>query len=145
MSNNVSDILRRLWAQAQDLLTTLAAVSVYWVRALAAWLKRLDQKRRRLVLALALAAAVLLTVGVPLLTGGSSGGSGSASGSNRESSSTRTCLTCLGSGKCDDCRGSGYKYVRGSGGTLIKSGCNTCHGDGKCSNSQCKNGKVPFR
>ena len=143
MSNNVSGILRWLWAQLQDLLTTLAAVSVYWLRTMAVWLKGLDQKRRRLVLALALAAAVLLAVGVPRLADNPSGGSSSRS--DRESTSTRTCLTCLGSGKCDDCGGSGYKYVRGSGGTRIKSGCNTCHGDGKCSNSQCKNGKVPFR
>ena len=100
-------------------------------------------KRVKRLLALALAAAVLLIVIGPRLAAASSGGP--SSGSNRESSSTRTCLTCLGSGKCDDCNGSGYKYVRGSGGTRIKSGCNTCHGDGKCSNSQCKNGRVPFR
>ena len=143
MSGKASGGFGGLWAQIQDLLTSLAAVCVYGIRELSSWLNGLDQKQRRLVLALALAAAVLLAVGIPRL--GDSGSGGSSSGSGRESSSTRTCLTCLGSGKCDDCNGSGYKYVRGSGGTPIKSGCNTCHGDGKCSNSQCKNGKVPFR
>ena len=45
--------------------------------------------------------------------------------------------------KCDECGGSGYGYVRGSGGDRIKTGCNTCHGSGDCKNPKCKNGNVP--
>lgn len=142
--NGASGIGGRIWDQVQEGLTTAAATVGFGVRRLSVWLKGLDKKQRTTVLLLALAVVLLLITGIPRMAGTGNGG-GSSGTSDRESTSTRTCLTCLGSGKCDDCKGSGYKYVRGSGGTPIKSGCNTCHGDGKCSNSQCKNGKVPFR
>ena len=131
----------RIWNRIQDLLTTGVAGIAFGIGQLAVWLKSRNKKQRRLLMLLALAAVVLILA----LPGPGSGGGTSSRSSDRESSSRRTCLTCLGSGKCGDCRGSGYKYVRGSGGTPIKSGCNTCRGSGKCTNSQCKNGSVPFR
>jgi len=134
------DNWRKLWAQIQDLLTSAAAALVFGARQLAEIWRGLNKKQRNAVLAVILALIVILS----LLPGpAQNGGSGSSGSSDRPSTSRRTCLTCLGSGKCDDCGGSGYSYVRGSGGDRIKTGCNTCHGSGDCKNSQCKNGMVP--
>ena len=133
-----------VWDRVQEGLTNAAATVGYGLRRLTVWMKGLDRKQRTTVLSLTLAAVLLVISGIPRMAE-PGGTSGSSARTDRESTSRRTCLTCLGSGKCDDCNGTGYDYVRGSGGTPIKTGCNTCHGSGDCSNSQCKNGMVPFR
>ena len=126
-----------------DLLTSGAAAFCFGAHRITVWFKALKPKQRTTVLALTLAALLILTNVLPA-SGGGGGSSGSSSGSrDRVSTSTRTCLTCMGSGKCDECGGSGYGYVRGSGGDRIKTGCNSCHGSGDCKNPACKNGNVP--
>lgn len=126
-----------------DLLTSGAAAFCFGARKLAVWFKGLNPKQRTTVLLLTLAALLILSNVLPTPGGGSGSNGGSSGSRDRVSTSTRTCLTCMGSGKCDDCGGSGYGYVRGSGGDRIKTGCNTCHGSGDCKNPKCKNGNVP--
>ena len=126
-----------------DLLTSGAAVLCFGARKLAVWFKALSPKRRVTVLLLTLAALLVLSNVLPTFGGGGGTGGSSSGSRDRVSTSTRTCLTCMGSGKCDECGGSGYGYVRGSGGDRIKTGCNTCHGSGDCKNPKCKNGNVP--
>ena len=59
--------------------------------------------------------------------GGSGGGTVDFEGNDLPEHSKLPCLTCDGSGDCDDCGGSIYVYV---GGTRTR--CNGCKGTGNC-------------